>query len=81
MSYIVTVHMCGGSGGEAVPAIEVAHVATREEADAVEKWVHSHPGAESSELWALVYEIPEIQSVSEVQTQFEKNDYFEVWDE
>ena len=65
MSYLVTLHSCGGSMGEAIPAAETVVVATEAEAEAIVDWVDKHPiNGKYGEIWALHYEIGEPTDVA-----------------
>lgn len=81
MSYLVQLHMCGGSAGEAMEPIEVEHVSTLDEARVIESTVHAHPASDNgNELWLRIVEIPEISSGSKALSKVMSNYYFEDWE-
>lgn len=77
MTFLVELHMCGGSMGEAVPPIEVVHVATKQEAEAIADKVHDHPANEYDDLWADIVEVPSILSEADATKKMLSNYYFE----
>ena len=82
MSYLVELHTTGGSMGEAVIPIQVVHVATKPEADAIAENVNNHPAAGNSEyLWAIVLEVPELVSVEQATDDMFDTYPFEDYDE
>lgn len=82
MSFLVELHSLGGSMGEAVEPIEVVHVATREEADAIIEKVDSHEASDFGELlWAILVEVPEVVSGEDGITQMFNNYYFEDYED
>lgn len=81
MSYLVQLHMCGGSAGEAMEPIEVEHVSTLGEARMIENTVHAHPASDDGdELWLRIVEVPEISSASEALSKIMSNHYFADWE-
>lgn len=82
MSYLVELHTCGGSMGEAVEPIELVHVATEEEAELVAAAANDHPINNGyGDLWAIIVEVPEILSGVDGVTAMLNNYYFEDWEE
>lgn len=78
MSYLVSLHYCGGSSGEAIEAVKLVHVGTKDEAKRISKKVHAHPNSRNgNELWARVIEIPEIQSEAGAEETMFQSSYLE----
>lgn len=80
MSYIVTLHSCGGSMGEAIDSIGSAVVA--DEATATEVADHFNDlndssGYDGSEIYAVVEEVPELMGKEDAIAEIKKAYVFE----
>ena len=82
MSWLISVHMCGGSMGEAVEPISTAVVSTKEEADRIATAIHDHPASyDGDELWAVVSELPALQDEEAALAKVMDNYVIKEWDE
>lgn len=82
MTFLVELHMCGGSMGEAVPPIEVVHVTTKQEAQAVADMVHNHSANKYDNLWTVITEVPIlVASEADAVKQMLSNYYFEDYED
>ena len=82
MSWLISVHMTGGSMGEAVQPISTAVVSTEEEADRIADTIHDHPASyDGGQLWAIVSELPALQVEEAALAKVMDNYVIKEWDE
>lgn len=82
MSWLISVHMSGGSMGEAVPPISTAVVSTKEEADRIATTIHAHPASyDGDQLWAIVSELPALQAEEAALAEVMDNYVIKGWEE